>query len=281
MFYQLLLIHLYRPFLKYTRSTTPIPQHASPRKLCTLAASAISKLLRLYEHSFGFDQICDIAVYITHFACMIHLLNLPEKSAQTDLVHGLRHLEKMAQSWLSARRTLRILDISANKWQVKLPNEAVAVLERTRTRPGSWGSWDLWDQALLPTTSGDCPLLHTACQSVAIPPRISSPGAGSPGRRHVDESAHCPASYVEPMGGRDRRASSIPNSMSGVLQCRGLRASSPLNLGVEKWRGISPGLRKVVYSASMTQYHRSHWCSSQRQPNEYPNEAIFPNNFPQ
>lgn len=142
MFYQLLLIHLYRPFLKYTRSTSPLPQHVSPRRLCTQAASAISKLLRMYKRTYGFQQICNIAVYIAHTACTIHLLNLPEKNAQRDIIHGLRNLEEMAEGWLCARRTLRILDISANKWQVPLPQEASITFERTHTKWGSWGSWD-------------------------------------------------------------------------------------------------------------------------------------------
>jgi hypothetical protein len=142
MFYQLLFIHLYRPFLKYTKSTSPLPSHVSPRRLCTQAAAAISKLLRIYKRSYGLRQICNIAVYIVHSACTIHLLNLPERNAKRDLIHGLRNLEEISEGWLCARRTLRILDMSASKWRVKLPNEAMAVFERAHTKWGSWGSWD-------------------------------------------------------------------------------------------------------------------------------------------
>lgn len=142
MFYQLLFIHLYRPFLKYTKSTSPLPQHFSPRRLCSQAAAAISKLLRIYKRSYGLRQICNIAVYIVHSACTIHLLNLPERNAKRDLIHGVRNLEEIAEGWLCARRTLRVLDVSANKWHIELPSEAVAVFERTHTKWGSWGSWD-------------------------------------------------------------------------------------------------------------------------------------------
>ncbi|KAE8146230.1 putative C6 transcription factor [Aspergillus avenaceus] len=142
MFYQLLFIHLYRPFLKYSRTNSPLPHHVSPRKLCTQAASAISKLLRIYKRTYGFTRICNVAVYMAHTACTVHLLNLPDKNAQRDVVHCLRHLEDMGESWLCARRTLRILDISAAKWQVELPPEAVVVFEQTQLRWGSWGSWD-------------------------------------------------------------------------------------------------------------------------------------------
>ncbi|CRG83977.1 Nitrogen assimilation transcription factor nirA [Talaromyces islandicus] len=142
MFYQLLFIHLYRPFLKYTKSTSPLPQHVSPRRLCSQAAAAISKLLRIYKRSYGLRQICNIAVYIVHSACTIHLLNLPDRNAKRDLIHGVRNLEEIAEGWLCARRTLRVLDVSANKWHIELPSEVVAVFERTHTKWGSWGSWD-------------------------------------------------------------------------------------------------------------------------------------------
>ena len=76
MFFQLLFIHLFRPFLKYTQETSPLPHTVSPRKLCSQAAQSISKLARLYKRSYGLRQICNIAVYILHAACTIHLLNL-------------------------------------------------------------------------------------------------------------------------------------------------------------------------------------------------------------
>lgn len=155
MFYQLLFIHLYRPFLKYTRTTSPLPSHVSPRKYCTQAAGAISKLLRLYKRTYGLRQICNIAVYIAHSACTIHLLNLPDKNAKRDIVHGLKHLEEIGEMWTCARRTLRILGIMAEKWKTDLPEEAISTISRTRTR---WGSSEpapsptISDQSPQPTT---------------------------------------------------------------------------------------------------------------------------------
>src|ERR1700760_1243459 len=134
MFFQLLFIHLYRPFLKYTRATSPLPSHVSPRKFCTQAAGAISKLFRLYKRTHGLRQICNIAVYIIHSACTIHLLNLPDKTAKRDIIHGVKHLEEIGECWTCARRTLRILAISAEKWKVELPDEALASFARARTR---------------------------------------------------------------------------------------------------------------------------------------------------
>ncbi|KAI9821639.1 MAG: Nitrogen assimilation transcription factor nit-4 [Pycnora praestabilis] len=136
MFFQLLFIHLFRPFLKYNQATSPLPAHVSPRKLCTQAASMISKLLRLYKRTYGLRQICNIAVYIAHSACTIHLLNLPDKNAKRDIVHGVKHLEEIAEGWLCARRTLGILSVLARNWTVELPEEAATVLARTDAKFG-------------------------------------------------------------------------------------------------------------------------------------------------
>jgi hypothetical protein len=70
-------------------------------------------------------------VYILHSACTLHLLNLPDKNARRDIIHGVKHLEEIAEGWLCARRTLSILSILARKWSVELPEEAVIVLART------------------------------------------------------------------------------------------------------------------------------------------------------
>ena len=142
MFFQLLFIHLFRPFLKYKQANSPLPAHVSPRKFCTHAAAMISKLLRLYKRTHGLRQICNIAVYIAHSACTIHLLNLPEKNAIRDIVHGLKHLEEIAEGWLCARRTLAILHILARRWQIELPEEAAKVLARTDAKFGPLKSHD-------------------------------------------------------------------------------------------------------------------------------------------
>lgn len=140
MFFQLLFIHLFRPFLKYNQQTSPLPQTVSPRRLCTQAAAMISKLMRLYKRSHGLRQICNVCVYIVHSACTIHLLNLPDKSARRDIVHGVKHLEEIAEGWLGARKTLGIITLTAHKWNIDLPEEAAAVLARTETKFGPYSS---------------------------------------------------------------------------------------------------------------------------------------------
>ncbi len=142
MFFQLLFIHLFRPFLKYKQATSPLPSHVSPRKFLTHAASMISKLLRLYKRTYGLRQICNIAVYISHSACTVHLLNLPDKNAARDIIHGLKHLEEIGDSWLCARRTLGILHNVAGRWKIELPEEASKTLQRAREKFGSLHSPD-------------------------------------------------------------------------------------------------------------------------------------------
>lgn len=138
MFFQLLFIHLFRPFLKYTQATSPLPPNVSPRKLCTQAAAMISKLLRLYKRSHGLRQVLNIVIYIAHSACTIHLLSMPDKHARRDVVHGVKHLEEMAESWLGARRSLGILGRLARRWNVELPDEAAAALSRTDAKFGPY-----------------------------------------------------------------------------------------------------------------------------------------------
>lgn len=83
----------------------------------------ISKLLRIYKKTHGLKQVCNIVVYIVHSACTIHLLNLPDKNSVRDIVHGVRHLDEIGESWLCARKTLAILSMVSRKWKIGLPAE--------------------------------------------------------------------------------------------------------------------------------------------------------------
>ncbi|KAI2615673.1 fungal-specific transcription factor domain-containing protein [Hypoxylon sp. NC1633] len=143
MFFHLQYIHLFRPFLKYSPTASPLPPHVSPRRICTANAGAISKLMRLYKKLYNLRQICNIAVYMLHSACTIHILNLPEKTAKRDIIHGVKHLEEIAEDWLCGRRTLSIISVLARKWNVELPEEASHVLRRTDERWGTFKTSDV------------------------------------------------------------------------------------------------------------------------------------------
>jgi hypothetical protein len=143
MFFHLQYIHLFRPFLKYTPAASPLPAHVSPRRICTANAGAISKLMRLYKKTWNLRQICNIAVYMEHQACTIHLLNLPEKTAKRDIIHGVKHLEEIAEDWLCARRSLSIISVLSRKWNCELPEEASLVLQRTDEKYGTFSTTDV------------------------------------------------------------------------------------------------------------------------------------------
>lgn len=108
-----------------------------------------------------------------HSACTIHLLNLPEKTARRDIIHGVKHLEEIAEDWLCARRTLSILSVLARKWNCEVPDEAAAVLKRTDEKYGHLGT------AEVPSPSGGAfsytpsPPSFTAVSPVQPQPSIS------------------------------------------------------------------------------------------------------------
>ncbi|KAI5296621.1 hypothetical protein KEM52_005572 [Ascosphaera acerosa] len=142
MHHKLLYIHLYRPFLKSSGSTHLLPSPALARKMCTEAATAITTIARIFDDTYGFQYMSGVAVYFIHSACTIHMMNLPEQQASQCLTAGLQCLEYMANHWRSARRALRIIDLSAVKWGVDLPAQADEVLQRTYTTYGSLGAFD-------------------------------------------------------------------------------------------------------------------------------------------
>ncbi|CAK7243683.1 MAG: hypothetical protein STHCBS139747_005209 [Sporothrix thermara] len=117
--------------------------HVSPRRICTSNAGAISKLMRLYKKIYNLRQICNIAVYMIHSACTIHLLNLPEKTAKRNIIHGVKQLEEIAEDWLCARRTLSIISVLARKWGVELPEEASQALQRSDEKYGTFNTSDV------------------------------------------------------------------------------------------------------------------------------------------
>ena len=174
MFFHLLYIHLFRPFLKYKPASSPLPVHVSPRKFLIQAATAISKLLRLYRRTYGLRQICNIVVYIAHSACTVHLLNLPDKVANRDIVHGLNHIEEISESWLCARRTLGILHQVSKRWNIELPDAAQRTFERAEAK---FGFFKEHDEDLSPKSENPMPPPPTPIQPLPPPKADTIPPA--------------------------------------------------------------------------------------------------------
>ncbi|KAH8912492.1 hypothetical protein BR93DRAFT_81002 [Coniochaeta sp. PMI_546] len=175
MFFHLQYIHLFRPFLKYNPAASPLPSHVSPRRICSANAGAISKLMRLYKKTYNLRQICNIAVYMVHSACTIHMLNLPEKTAKRDIIHGVRQLEEIAEDWPCARRTLGILSVLARKWNVEMPEEAAMVLQRTDEKYGTFNTSDVPSPNRTAHAVGGTPSPHASAHSPPSKPEHYSP----------------------------------------------------------------------------------------------------------
>lgn len=217
MFFHLQYIHLFRPFLKYQPDASPLPAHVSPRRICTANAAAISKLMRLYKKTYGLRQICNIAVYMVHSACTIHMLNLPEKTAKRDIIHGVKHLEEIAEDWLCARRTLCILSVLARKWRVELPDEASSVLQRADERFGTFSTSDVPSpNRVAPSMSPSPPAFNTSLAAKADQYRATENANEAAAARLPAES---PITTMFP---------NIPNNLSlatGVQPTAGLPAT--------------------------------------------------------
>lgn len=177
--------------------------------------------MRMYKRTYGLKQIVNIVVYIAHTACTIHLLNLPEKNAQRDIIHGLRNLEEMAEGWLCARRTLRILDISASKWQVELPPEATTIFERTHVK---WGSWGSWDQVASPSTSDDSQITHGNFQSSVTSPSRYSTSPTNNQVRPIAPSAEtiAPNPPINMIAPSRNPAATMPTAMTAMPAARSI-----------------------------------------------------------
>lgn len=111
-----------------------------------------------------------------HSACTIHMLNLPEKTAKRDIIHGVKHLEEIAEDWLCGRRTLSILSVLARKWNVEMPEEAAMILQRTDEKYGYFNT-------------SDVPSPHRSITSMSPPNYPTSPATAT------KQEQYSPANY--------------------------------------------------------------------------------------
>lgn len=225
MFYHLQYIHLFRPFLKYSPSASPLPPHISPRRICTANAGFISKLMRLYKKLYNLRQICNIAVYMLHSACTIHLLNLPEKTARRDIIHGVKHLEEIAEDWLCARRTLSILSVLARKWNCELPDEAAATLKRTDEKYGHLGTAEVPSpNGLIPYTPSPPAFVQSPAPSQTVgretlPDNLVSTVGSIPTTENIQHlDMPTPITQEAPSSSMAFARSNNPWAMSGIGQ---------------------------------------------------------------
>ncbi|GAP85971.1 putative nitrogen assimilation transcription factor nit-4 [Rosellinia necatrix] len=257
MFFHLQYIHLFRPFLRYAPKTSPLPPHVSPRRICTAHAGAISKLMRLYKKTYNLRQICNIAVYMLHSACTIHLLNLPEKTAKRDIIHGIKHLEEIAEDWLCGRRSLSIISVSSRKWRVELPDEAAQILQRTDER---WGTFN--------TSDVPSPRSHIMVSATSTAKNTPSPKQGHGSQSPQGHFMPSPPAQSSPHTSN----SSIPPEplVSAILHTPGFQSRPPVagqiinNSGVVGTTTVdlsglnSPHWQPSAINEPVSHYHQSY-----------------------
>ncbi|KAH6856616.1 fungal-specific transcription factor domain-containing protein [Chaetomium sp. MPI-CAGE-AT-0009] len=257
MFFHLQYIHLFKAFLKYTPATSPLPTHVSPWRMCAANAGAISKLMRLYKKLYDLRQICNIAVYMVQTACTIHILHLPEKTAKRDIIHGVKHLEEIAEDWLCARRALSTLSVLARKWKVELPEEAALVLQRTDEKYGTVSISDVPSPNGSAASSTRSPAPHP--ETVAQSPTTNGQEQYTPPDQYANSSPQPMALDVPPRSMPADMMSSAagagmtpnlqgmqnrnPRRMAQPLAATSMSMGDPLS-NISSW-AVSPGTRTM------------------------------------
>jgi len=160
---------------------------------------------------------------MVHSACTIHLLNLPDKAAKRDIVHGLKHLEEIAEDWLCARRTLSILSVLARKWGIEMPEEARGVLDRTDAKYGTFSTADVPSPKadLLPQPAAVTPPTSERLSGS----QMSSPPQPSPVRYNTPESGYVAESATAGLMMGNNLAGLSGGAYAGAM---GLGADNPV-----------------------------------------------------
>ncbi|RYP82881.1 hypothetical protein DL770_005488 [Monosporascus sp. CRB-9-2] len=205
-------------------------------------------------------------VILMQYACTIHLLNLPEKTAKRDIIHGVKHLEEIAEDWLCGRRTLSILSVLARKWNVELPEEAFHVLQRTDEKWGGFNPSDVPSPKSTFTTSpsptaygATSPMAKSEPASNQANPNSTTPMQGVPGASgSSDMISNLAGTNFQPVVQGPRRAMNNPATIgnSGPLTMDELNGSS--------WRQ-TPAMRSVpTYNQSYARMPNNNSMGSSR-----------------
>ncbi|RYO85741.1 hypothetical protein DL762_005062 [Monosporascus cannonballus] len=108
-------------------------------KLCEIS----SDLLLFFYHPNHIGRSNGKSVELKKLSELHRRLEDWQKTAKRDIIHGVKHLEEIAEDWLCGRRTLSILSVLARKWNVQLPEEAFHVLQRTDEKWGGFNPSDV------------------------------------------------------------------------------------------------------------------------------------------
>ena len=132
MYYNTVVLHLFRPFLKVDLTTPSV----SPRDICTSCADRIASLLSNYRQLYGLRRVSVLLPHIVLSEGIIHLLNLPNPSAVSNLAKSISGLREMSANHAFAMRCANIIMALARQWNISLPPEVSEAAHDLPQEPG-------------------------------------------------------------------------------------------------------------------------------------------------
>lgn len=124
----LTLCSLFRPYIKLDLSGANL----FPRDTCTFCANEISSIMNTLRAMYGLRRVNLPVVNRVLSSLTIHLLNLPSEPSAAHLAQGLQDLQAMSLNHQFAARAIEIITSLAAKWNIALPESAVAVPPRNK-----------------------------------------------------------------------------------------------------------------------------------------------------
>ena len=132
MYYNTVVLHLFRPFLKVDLTTPSV----SPREICTTCADRIASLLSNYRQLYGLRRVTVLLTHIVLSSGIIHLLDLPNPSAASNLAKSITSLREISANHAFATRCANIIMALARQWNISLPPEVSKAAYDLPLEPG-------------------------------------------------------------------------------------------------------------------------------------------------
>ncbi|KAF2471620.1 uncharacterized protein BDR25DRAFT_260105 [Lindgomyces ingoldianus] len=119
MYYYTIILHLFRPLLKYDLIHSDI----RPREMCIGSANKISEFLRLYRQHYKLRCGHLILTHILLSVCIVHLLYSKDyETSAAGLLEGLQALEELSTCHYFGARSFKIVHALAKTWNLPFPD---------------------------------------------------------------------------------------------------------------------------------------------------------------
>lgn len=100
--------------------------------------------MNTFRSTYGLRRVCLLATSLLLSASTIHLLNMPSEESTTHLSQGVRDLQAMSFNHRFAARCVEIIQSLAARWNIVLPEEALAVTSVAYERFASPSPSNFW-----------------------------------------------------------------------------------------------------------------------------------------